>query len=88
MLQGGSQKLGQIDEDELINAIHDTHENFKAPLSIKTMIGYLYFVQGFMLAIPGTVPYVYPNLPDYLTLSLFSLSTLPFSFKFLTAPIL
>jgi hypothetical protein len=52
------------------------------------MIGYLYFIQGFLLAIPGTVPYVYPNLPDYLILSLFSLSTLPFSFKFLTAPIL
>jgi hypothetical protein len=52
------------------------------------MIGYLYFVQGFLLAIPGTVPYVYPNLPDYLVLSVFSLSTLPFSLKFLTAPIL
>jgi hypothetical protein len=51
------------------------------------MIGYLYFAQGFILSIAGTMPYVYSELPDYFTLSLFSLSSLPFSFKFITAPI-
>jgi hypothetical protein len=52
------------------------------------MFGYLYFAQGFILSISTTVPYVYTKLPDYFTLSLFSLSSLPFSLKFITAPIL
>ncbi len=52
------------------------------------MIGYLYFVQGFLLSISATTPYIYPELPDYFTLSLFSLAALPFSFKFVTAPML
>lgn len=52
------------------------------------MIGYLYFAQGFILSISATMPYIYPELPDYFTLSLFSLSALPFSFKFVTAPLL
>jgi hypothetical protein len=52
------------------------------------MIGYLYFMQGFVLSIAATVPFLYPDLPDYFTLSIFSLSSIPFSFKFVTAPIL
>lgn len=52
------------------------------------MIGYLYFMQGFILSLTGTVPYLYPELPDYFTLSLFSLSTIPFSLKFISAPLL
>jgi hypothetical protein len=51
------------------------------------MLGYLYFAQGFIFSISTTVPYVYSKLPDYFTLSLFSLS-LPFSLKFITAPFL
>lgn len=52
------------------------------------MIGYLYFIQGVILSIPSSMPYVYPSLPDYRTLSMFSLVALPFSLKFLTAPML
>ena len=37
-----------------------------------------------ILAVAGTMPYIYPELPDYITLSLFSLATLPYSLKFIT----
>lgn len=52
------------------------------------MIGYLYFMQGFILSFAGTAPYLYPELPDYFTLSLFSLAAIPFSLKFISAPLL
>lgn len=52
------------------------------------MFGYLYYMQGFILSISATIVYVYPTLPDYFTLSLFSLCLVPFSFKFITAPFL
>jgi len=39
-----------------------------------------------ILAVSATMPYIYPELPDYITLSLFSLATLPYSLKFITAP--
>lgn len=60
----------------------------RASWAVKLMIGYLYFAQGFVLSISSTTPYIYPELPDYFTLSLFSLSSLPFSLKFITAPLL
>ena len=37
-----------------------------------------------ILAVSATMPYIYPELPDYITLSLFSLATLPYSLKFIT----
>lgn len=55
---------------------------------VKIMIGFLYFFQGFVFAISATTPYTYSTLPDYITLSLFTLSPLSYSFKFVTAPIL
>jgi len=55
---------------------------------VKIMIGFLYFSQGFIFAISATTPYTYPTLPDYITLSLFTLSPLSYSLKFVTAPIL
>lgn len=50
----------------------------------KVLIGYLYFVQGLILALCGTIPYTYKHLPAYGIMSFFSAATLPFSFKFIT----
>jgi hypothetical protein len=50
------------------------------------MIAYLYFIQGVLLAIPSTMPFIYKNLPNYDVLSIFALSNIPFSLKFMTAP--
>jgi hypothetical protein len=52
------------------------------------MVGYLEFAQGCVYAIAGTIPYAYKNLPDYFTLSIFMMCTLPFALKFITAPLL
>lgn len=43
----------------------------------------LYFLQGTVEAIPATMPYLYPELPPYTTLALFSMTDFPFSLKFL-----
>lgn len=52
------------------------------------MIGYLYFIQGTIISVTINMPYIYPELPSYDIISLFSIALLPFSFKFITAPIL
>jgi Na+/melibiose symporter-like transporter len=53
-------------------------------LSKKILIGYLYFVQGLVLVLCGTLPLTYKTLPSYTILGYFSAATLPFSFKFIT----
>jgi hypothetical protein len=40
-------------------------------------------VQGIVSGIIGTMPYVYPKLPDYNSMALFGANLLPFSFKFI-----
>lgn len=40
------------------------------------------------MGISGTMPYIYPELPDVHTMALFNSVTLPYSFKFLLAPFL
>lgn len=50
---------------------------------MKVICGYLYFIQGVLLALPATMPFVYKTLPPYWVLSIFSAATLPFSFKFI-----
>ena len=57
--------------------------HFKPPLKLKLICGYLYFIQGVVLALPATMPLIYDKLPPYSVLSLFSAAYLPFSFKFL-----
>jgi len=51
---------------------------------LKALIGYLYFVQGLIISLCGTIPYTYKQLPGYEILGYFSAATLPFSFKFIT----
>jgi hypothetical protein len=48
------------------------------------LIGYLYFIQGMILALPATIPLTYSKLPDYSMFSLFSSALLPYNFKFLS----
>lgn len=43
----------------------------------------LYFLQGNVISIGQTMPYLYKELPSYKTLALFSTIDLPFSFKFI-----
>ena len=47
------------------------------------LFSYLYFVQGAIMGIAGTMPYIYKELPDVHTMALFSAVTLPYSLKFL-----
>ena len=79
--RSGSQSLPQ-DESEA-----DSEAEFRAPLKTRLILIYLYFLQGLVSSVAGTVIYIYPELPDYYTLSLFTLSSLPYSLKFLSSPI-
>ena len=47
------------------------------------LFSYLYLIQGIISGIIGTMPYVYPHLPDYNTMALFGAQLMPFSFKFI-----
>ncbi len=47
------------------------------------MFSYLYLIQGIISGIIGTMPYIYPQLPDYNTMALFGANLIPFSFKFI-----
>lgn len=60
---------------------------FKPSIFIKLFIGYIYFMQGVYLALVSTIVYVYPVFPSPDVLSNFSIAVLPFSFKYVTAPI-
>jgi len=44
---------------------------------------YLYFIQGLMIGVVGTIPYVYPELPDVDTMIIFNNLSIPYSFKFI-----
>jgi hypothetical protein len=44
---------------------------------------YLYFVQGTIMGVVGTIPYVYSSLPDVHTMTIFNSVGVPYSFKFL-----
>ncbi len=57
------------------------------PKFAEIVISYLYCIQGIFLVLPSSIVLTYSEMPDYSTLSLFSLASLPFSFKFLYAPI-
>jgi hypothetical protein len=66
----------------------DTGESaFKPSFLIKGLVGFLYFTQGIYLSFISTIVYLYPIFPDAHVLSNFSIAALPFSFKYLTAPI-
>jgi hypothetical protein len=60
---------------------------FTPSLSVKALVGFLYFTQGIFLSFVSTIVYLYPQFPDAHTLSDFSIAILPFSFKFVTAPL-
>jgi len=51
------------------------------------LFSYLYFVQGAIIGISGTMPYIYKELPDVHTMALFHAVTLPYSLKFLLGTI-
>ena len=55
---------------------------------MKVICGYLYFIQGVLLALPATMPFVYEKLTPYWVLSIFSAAVLPFSFKFIEGTLL
>lgn len=61
----------------------EVDKQFKPPMKMKIICSYLYFIQGVALALPATMPLMYPELPPYWILSIFSAATLPFSFKFI-----
>lgn len=54
----------------------------------KVLVGFLYFLQGVYLVIPSTMTLTYKAMPSYSILSLFSMALLPFSFKFVAAPLI
>lgn len=62
-------------------------ESGPATLYNKFLVGYLYFIQGVFLVIPSTTTLTYKSMPDYGILSFFSMSIIPFSLKFLSAPL-
>lgn len=47
------------------------------------LFSYLYLIQGVVIGLIGTMPYIYPHLPDIETMALFNSISLPYSFKFL-----
>lgn len=47
------------------------------------IFSYIYLLQGVISGIIGTMPYIYPILPNYNTMALFNANLLPFSFKFI-----
>ena len=59
MNENKSVVISQVDEEEVIANQADP-TSYKPSCGIKFMIGYLYFMQGFILSIAGTVTYVYP----------------------------
>lgn len=52
------------------------------------IISYLYLVQAVCVSAGFTMPLTYDVLPEYSVLSLWAAGSLPFSFKFLIAPVL
>lgn len=57
-------------------------------LRAKILVSYLYFIQGVYLALPATIPMIYKEMPSYDILAFFSAAVLPFSFKFISAPLI
>jgi hypothetical protein len=57
--------------------------NEGTPVLLFLLFSYLYFVQGCVIGIAGTMPYIYKELPDVHTMALFHAVTLPYSLKFL-----
>lgn len=53
----------------------------------KVLVSFLYFIQGIFLVIPSTTVLTYNKLPAYDILGYFSSATLPFSLKFISAPL-
>lgn len=74
-------------EEYYDDSSESSEEEFEASFILKLMFGYMYFLEGLLNSLAVTVPYIYPELPNYVILSYFSLSSIPFSFKFVTAPL-
>lgn len=51
--------------------------------SLFLLFSALYLLQGIISGVIGTMPYIYPQLPDYNSMALFNANLLPFSFKFI-----
>jgi len=51
---------------------------------MKFFFAYLYFVQGLILAIGATMPYIYPKLPSYSVMAVFNTISISFSFKWIS----
>ena len=75
--------LASSQEDGRNNNSEHLDGQFEPPMKMKIICSYLYFIQGVVLALPATMPLMYPELPPYWILSIFSAATLPFSFKFI-----
>jgi len=54
----------------------------------KALVAYLYFIQGVFLNLPGTTVLTYQKMPSYGILAYFSFAIMPFSFKFVSAPLI
>lgn len=60
----------------------------KSTFYYKVLVSYLYFIQGVFLTISGTTTLTYKQMPSYGILGYFSFATSPFSFKFISAPLI
>ena len=54
----------------------------------KALVAYLYFIQGVFLYVPSTTVLTYKTMPSYGILGFFSFAIIPFSFKFISAPLI
>ena len=67
--------------------MEEERKNIKPHFLVKAFISYIYFIQGFYLSLGGTVVLLYSQYPSHDVLSHFSLVFMPFSFKYITAPL-
>ena len=54
----------------------------------KILVIFLYFIQGIFLNVPSTIVLTYKQMPSYAILGYFSIAILPFSCKFISAPLI
>ena len=82
--------MNRTDEDEAIPLTGGTKVERKEAVTFgkKFLVIYLYFVQGVFLNIPSTIVMTYKEIPNYSILGYFSIILLPFSCKFISAPVI
>ena len=77
-----------INEEEIMDEIGSEKDidSYQPPFRMKALVAYLYFIQGVIFSMPMTMTLVYPKLPPYSVLAIFTTANFPFSIKFIIAP--